>query len=635
MKVRELWSGRRSRVIVATGAALVALAGSALAAFPQDPPDDPAYDPAEAGGLTTCLTESGDAQQHYLFSFIPRCTPNARDPEGSAGMSVDRAWREFTTGDPGTVIAYIEGGINWRNVPAELANKVFLNPGELPEPTTPRADGVLNALDYADTDDANGNGLVDPEDIIVRFSDDRDDDRNGYPDDISGWDFYNDQNDPATVDSAYDHANGQMRQAAAQTDNGIGEAGICPDCMLLPIKAGAEALDLGDDLAEAWLYAADMNSDVLVSVTADLGYTSFMRQAVERVWDRGTVMVESSNDFNSLDHQGGMFWPHVLPGNALVANTHGLDILPGTAAVQNQLTTTYRARSSYTSWGTKNMFSVATTGGTTSEATPTVGGVMALVLSYGKRAARRGLIDRPLSPSEAIQVVRATASDVAANPNPPLGWPAKPGFDLQFGYGRPNVLAAMRAIQADRIPPEAWIDKPRWYSLYDPTETQTVPVSGHVAAPRSPRFRYELEFAPGAEPSDDQFMKAGSGHGGGEPLDGHLGTIDLSRVPESFWSDAFRLSQTKTLETNDQYTVTLRLRVYDRDGLMGEERRAIAVHHDPTQRAGFPRFIGSGGESQPALPTCRARASWPSCSATPTVACTLSTRTGASCAASR
>ena len=195
-------------------------------------------------------------------------------------MSVDRAWRDFTTGDPGTKIAYIEGGINWHDQPEELANRVFLNKGELPAPTTPVGDGQLNAKDYADTKDANGNGIVDPEDIIVRFSDGRDDDHNGYTDDISGWDFYNDQNDPATVDSKYGHANSQMRQAAAETDNGVSDAGVCPHCTIIPIKAGAEALDLGDDLAQAWLYASDMNADVIVSVTADLGYSTFMRQAV-------------------------------------------------------------------------------------------------------------------------------------------------------------------------------------------------------------------------------------------------------------------------------------------------------------------------------------------------------------------
>jgi hypothetical protein len=587
-------------LIALTIACLALIAGTALAAFPQDPPNDPNYDPAEQGGQATCAQRSGDDQQHYLYSFIPQCTPNAQDPEGAAGMSVDRAWQEFTTGDAHTLIAYIEGGINWRDNPAELANKVFLNPGELPAPTTPVPNNVLNARDYADSPDANGNGLVDPEDIIVRFSDGVDDDHNGYRDDISGWDFYNDQNDPATLDSTYDHANGQQRQAAAATNNGNAGAGVCPRCMLLPIKAGAEALDRTDDLAQAWLYAADMNADVLLSVTADLGYSRFMRQAVNYVWQRGTIPAESSNDFNSTDHQGGMFWPHVLPGNGLVANTHGLDIIPNSAALQNGLTTTYRARSGFTSWGTHNMFSAATQGGTTSEATPTVGGVMALVLSYGKTAARQDLIDRPLSPDEAVQVVRATASDIAANPNPPTGWPGKPGFDLQYGYGRPNVYKAMQAVHDGRIPPEAWISSPPWYALYDPTRTDKVPVTGHVSAPRAGAYEWRLQFAPGAEPSSDDFITAGTGDGS-QPFNGSLGTIDLSKVPQSFWSAAFDLSATKQLETNEQYTVTIRLRVTDANGRVGIDRRAIAVHHDPTLRSGFPVKIGPGGESQPAL----------------------------------
>jgi Subtilase family. len=146
-----------------------------------------------------------------------------------------------------------------------------------------------------------------------------DDDHNGYTDDISGWDFYDNQNDPSTVDSSYHHSDNQMRQEAAEADNSTGGAGVCPRCMILPIKAGAEALDRTDDLAQAWLYATDMHADVITSVTADLGYSTFMKQAVDYAWNHGVVMVESSNDFNSTDHQGGMFHSHVLPGNGLVA----------------------------------------------------------------------------------------------------------------------------------------------------------------------------------------------------------------------------------------------------------------------------------------------------------------------------
>jgi hypothetical protein len=596
--------GRRNlaRLFAATTAVTLAVAGAAWAAFPQDPPNDPEFAPAEAPpAATTCLTKSGDAQQHYLFSKIPQCTPNAQDPEGSAGMFIDRAWRDFTTGNPQTVIAYIEGGINWRNEPRELANKVFLNAGELPAPTTPVDDGVLNAKDYGNTADSNGNGLVDPEDIIVRFSNSTDGDHNGYVDDISGWDFYNDQNDPATLDSTYNHANGQMKQAAAETNNALEGAGVCPDCRLLPIKAGAEALDRTDDLAQAWMYAADLNADVVVSTTADLGYSTFMRRAVDYVWGQGTAMVESSNDFNSTDHQGGQFHQHVLPGNGMVANTHGMDFVAGTTAVQNAATTTYRARSGYTSWGTHNVFTAATTGGTTSESTPTVGGVLALVLAYGKQASAQNRISGPLSPDEVIQVLRATASDVAAPVPAPVNWPAKPGFDLQYGYGRPNVYKAMQAVSQNNIPPEAWIEKPRWYALFDPTDDRKVKITGHVAARRSSGARWSVQFAPGAEPEDSEFITAGQGRlkSRKRAFNGKLGTIKLSRIPASFWNKAFTLSQRKELETNEAYTVTIRLRVFDANGRMGEERRSIAVHHDPSLRPGFPRKIGPGGESQP------------------------------------
>jgi hypothetical protein len=611
--LRGRW--RRSkwlRLGAATLACLGAAGGTALAAFPQDPPDDPEYDRAEPAENPGCAQKSVNSEQHYLYDFMPGCAPNATDPEDASGMSVNAAWQDFTTGNGRTVIAYIEGGINWHNTEDadELANKVFLNRGELPAPTTPVANGTLNAEDYSDTDDENGNGLVDPEDIIVRYSDGADDDHNGYTDDISGWDFYNDQNDPATLDSTYGHSNNQMRHAAAETDNGAGEAGVCPDCMILPIKAGAEALDRTDELAQAWLYANDMRADVITSVTADLGYSSFMRQSVEKIWgDQRAVMAESSNDFNSTDHQGGMWWPHVLPGNGMVSNTQGLeaasDAGPAVNATINGATTTYRERSGETSWGTHNMFTAARTGGSTSESTPTVAGVLALVLAYGKEAADQDLISDPLTSSEAIQVVRDTASDVTESES--HEWPSKDGWDLQYGYGRPNVHEAMQAIHDDEIPPVAWIGKPDWYALYDPTKDSTVPVDGHVDAPRAPSYDWTLEFAPGGEPADADFTTADQGSGT-NPIDGHLGDIDLSQVPQSFWDQAqnpFHVSDTKTLETNEQYTVTIRLRVTDSDGRVGEERRSIAVTHDPTTKPGFPKKIGPGGESQPVLADLR------------------------------
>lgn len=79
------------------------LTATALAAFPQDAPDDPGY----RGNPVQCV----DSMQYEALSTIPACTqapPAATDPEGAAGMSIDRAWRDFTTGDPETVIAYVD-----------------------------------------------------------------------------------------------------------------------------------------------------------------------------------------------------------------------------------------------------------------------------------------------------------------------------------------------------------------------------------------------------------------------------------------------------------------------------------------------------------------------------------------------
>ncbi|HEV2075510.1 MAG TPA: S8 family serine peptidase, partial [Thermoleophilaceae bacterium] len=596
-------------------AGTLAVGGTALADFPDDPPNDPEYDRAEEDpAAVTCAERNVNEQRRDLFAFMPQCAPQAEDPENASGMSLGTtegeeargAWDRFSTGSGDTVIAYVEAGINWQDSTAEeLANKVYVNKGELPPPTTPAVGAeecpprARCAAHYSDTPDHNGNGLVDPEDLIVRYSDGTDDDGNGYVDDVSGWDFYDDQNDPTTYDSVYGHANGQMEEAAAEADNELGGLGICPDCMVLPIKAGAEALDRTDDLAQAWLFATDSGADVIVSVTADLGYSSFMRDAVDYAWERGVVMAEASNDFNSTDHQGGMFWPHVLPGNGIVSDSEGI---PGPAA--NAATTTYRSRSNFSSWGTHNVFSGSTEGGTTSEATPTVGGVMAIVLAYGKEAARQDLIDRRLTGQEAIQVVRRTASDID---DPSLPWPGAPGFDLQYGYGRPNVLRAMRTISRDRIPPVGWIDSPRWYALFDPPRQDVVPIRGHVEAERARRYSWEVEFAPGAEPSDSEFRTAGRGSGSA-PFDGRLGQIDLSSVPRSFWSRAFELSSTKQLETNERYTVTLRVRVTDNKGMVGEERRTIAVHRDPSWADGFPQRIrpgAPGGESQPQLADLR------------------------------
>jgi hypothetical protein len=544
-------------------------------------------------------------------------SPRSLDPFGPEGMNLDKALASFGPGSPDVTVAYVEGGINW-HLPdaATLASVVAVNWHELPVPCSGSSlatatmvvggvtepchtvysssfadydvdhDGRVNAAEWSHDPrvvDANHNGVIDPEDLIAAFCGpgyNPPEDPPGYRCAVSGWDFYDNQNDPATPDASYTHANDQMDRIHRE----------CPACTILPVKAGDEALDSTEDLAKAWLFAAESGAQVIVSVTADLGYSPFMRSVIDYCESLGIAMVEASNDFDSTDHQGGMFWPYVVPGNGAVAT-----------ADQQAWT-----RSDLTSWGTHAMFTVPTGGGSTSESTPTTGGILALLWSYGLEAASEGVLPKALNGPQLEQLLRATAMPVE---DPSLPWPggggSSDGWNLQYGYGIPNVAAAAQAIFEGRTPPEAAITSPDWYDLLDPTAEQAVAVTGTIVA-TSPGdvVSWTLEAAPGAQPVDAAWQVIGSGSAVGS-FSGTLGTLPLSIMPAARADAPAFLSgppTDKTIASSEQYAVTIRLLVRDvTNDTSAEDRRAVNIEHDPSVLAGFPIHVDASVESQPAL----------------------------------
>ena len=143
---------------------------------------------------------------------------------GQKGSAVDLAWG-LTEGSPAVSIAVLDSGIRWRDHDSmvELATKAHINLGEAQPPCYPvvadgdcNHDGVFNITDFGAIPDLNGNGIADPEDLILSptYSDHVDDDHNGYVDDISGWDFLYGDNDPLdTVD--YGHGTGEAKDSTA------------------------------------------------------------------------------------------------------------------------------------------------------------------------------------------------------------------------------------------------------------------------------------------------------------------------------------------------------------------------------------------------------------------------------------
>jgi hypothetical protein len=111
-----------------------------------------------------------------------------------AKIGAPTAW-QITTGSDEVVIAVIGTGVDLDH--AELRNKIWTNPGEIP-----------------------GNGI--------------DDDGNGYVDDVHGWDFVDSDNDPQ---DDYGYGTFVATVAAAETNNGLGIAGMSWGAETVPIVA--------------------------------------------------------------------------------------------------------------------------------------------------------------------------------------------------------------------------------------------------------------------------------------------------------------------------------------------------------------------------------------------------------------
>jgi len=219
-------------------------------------------------GLPSQLTVDRQSDQLCGIRGISLLDTAATQPTGcTAGQPVKTAFG-VSTGNPDVHIAVLDSGIEWNDpgVMANEADKVWLNTGELPAPrhdlATPLAplpagktcatltdarggdysrlgnywptghggdtgggydilrNGAVNVLDWAcDSRVAAAlhsprrhgpAGVLSPEDLILAFSDGTDHDHNGYVNDIAGWNYVDNDNDPYD-DVQYGHGSGEAR----------------------------------------------------------------------------------------------------------------------------------------------------------------------------------------------------------------------------------------------------------------------------------------------------------------------------------------------------------------------------------------------------------------------------------------
>ena len=511
---------------------------------------------------------------------------------GSIGISLDSAW-QHSVGRDDVVIAVLDSGILWDY--KDLVRKLYLNPGELPLPMGSsvkdrNGDGVFNIDDYegdSRVGDRNGNGILDPGDLILAFSNCRDEDGNGYADDICGYDFFegthcgvaSGDNDPGD-DVRFRHGTGIASTAAAETNNGIEDAGVCPRCRVLPVRVGDSFVVDANRFARGVVFAVNAGASVIGSALGSYNNTPSARRAVDFAYARGVPVIASAADELSYHHNYPSVYGHAYYVNTIRFN-HADDF---------RKATTFWGMSPCTNFGARVSVTVPATT-CSSGSTARLAGVAGLIES----AARDAGVG-PLATEEVYQILRMTTDDLD-NTFPDWGslqYRAVKGFDAISGYGRVNVLQAVLAVEGGRIPPIADLATPDWFEIVSPVSTPRMAVTGTVRAPRAEHASFALEYALGVQPLDDEFVLVAGGAVSGSKV-GTLGTLDFEKLPKSTGPAP------ATREERERYSVTVRLRVTDDKGLVAESRRSFFVLHDPGWMESFPLNLGASGEASPVV----------------------------------
>jgi hypothetical protein len=544
------------------GAIVMTAAGSALAAFPYPAgPTDyedlflgPGEVPGDLGGDDWKYAATPENPNPNLDPFEVELGGVRGAHVVDSDATPPTAW-ETTTGRPDVQIAVLDSGIEWNNQGA-MANerfKVWLNRGELPEPNADGSnllggdcsdftgsaydlndDGVVNLGDYAcddrvdvtDPRRAGPSGFMTPQDLIIAFSDGVDADGNGFVDDIAGWDFLDDDNDPFD-DVQYGHGTGEAQDSTAEADNGQNDVGSCPNCVVMPLRVGDSFIADVNRFAQAALYATDNGALVIQEALGTLNNSRLAREAVNYAYDHGTTVIASAAD-EAAQHNN---WPSSLPHVILVNSVTKYD------SDNSPQPHSYLQFNGCTNFSAKITVAIPSSS-CSSEATGKGSGIAGLIYSAALNAHDRGKLDPAddctravdvdgtegddpciITPNEVRQLMASGTIDGTAqaddvdffrgpllDPEPdctppvagctdpytaaniaalgvvrpvvtPLGtlissrsYPARAGHDQFYGYGRVN---AARAVAALVRPP-----------LGDPSVKSLIPPEVEITSPQ-------------------------------------------------------------------------------------------------------------------------------------------------------
>jgi serine protease len=253
------------------------------------------------------------------------------------------AW-DVTKGSSEIIIAIVDSGVDYTH--PDLLSKAWVNQAEIPSnfrsEIDSNKDGIVSSLELhnwivARNIDYNGDKVVNLRDAIHSSSplcDRVDNDGNGFPDDILGWDFWDSGYTNATVQPDNDpygefsmHGTHVAGLAAADTDNSLGVAGTGYLARYMAVKAGGvrdnpatpnvnETNQIGFGYPGI-LYAATNGAHIINNSWGGGGYSEINRNVIRLANSLGSVVVASAGNSGAFTNS----YPGAFPECINVASS--------------------------------------------------------------------------------------------------------------------------------------------------------------------------------------------------------------------------------------------------------------------------------------------------------------------------
>ncbi len=186
-----------------------------------------------------------------------------------ASVNTPTGW-DTTTGSNAIVVAVVDSGVDTNH--PDLDDNIWLN-----------------------TDEIASNGI--------------DDDHNGFVDDVHGFDFTNDTNDPSPspdgidedgdteIDGGVLHGTHVAGIIGEEGNNGIGGAGVMWDVQLMPVQVlDDEGAGYDSDIAQGIRYAADNGANIINLSLGGYGSTSVLSEAIAYAEGKGAIVIAAAGN---------------------------------------------------------------------------------------------------------------------------------------------------------------------------------------------------------------------------------------------------------------------------------------------------------------------------------------------------